>query len=146
MAPADGKCIPLSAVADPVFSSGAMGPGAALIWKGDVICSPCSGKVVMIASTSHAIGIQAPGQIELLLHIGMDTVELNGKGFTVYVKKGQKVRAGDRLISIDRTVIEENHIDLTTPVILTSKQDMMICHENEDVTTNDEFIRITQSV
>ena len=80
VAPANGQLVELSAVHDQVFASGAMGPGMAVVPSGDTIFSPCDGTLSMLFDTKHALGITTPEGIELLIHIGVDTVELKGEG------------------------------------------------------------------
>lgn len=118
--PVDGKSIPLNQVNDQVFASGMMGQGVAFQFDGNTICSPMDGEVVLIAATKHAIGLKADNGAELLLHVGLDTVNLNGQGFDVLVKPDSRVKAGDPLLKIDRKFMQEKHIDLTTPLICTS--------------------------
>lgn len=133
-APVSGTCIPLEQVNDPVFSSKAMGEGVAFRFEGDTICAPCAGKVVMIAATSHAIGLQADNGAELLIHIGMDTVELNGEGFTLKTAVNKKVKKGDPLLVIDRAFMQQKGIDLTTPMIVTNGKEMRFSALNQPVT------------
>ncbi|MFC9712405.1 PTS glucose transporter subunit IIA [Paenibacillus sp. NPDC056933] len=119
-APVDGKCIDLSEVTDKVFAKRMMGEGVAFVFEGDTIYSPCSGTVDTIAKTSHAIAVRNKDGVEVLIHIGMNTVSLKGQGFDVLVKENQKVKLGEPLVKIDRSFIEEKSIDLTTPMIITN--------------------------
>lgn len=119
-APVNGKCVPLSAVHDEVFASGIMGKGAAFIWEGDTVTSPVNGKVVMVARTKHAVGFQADSGQEVLIHVGMDTVNLDGKGFTVLKKAGESVKVGEPVLKVDRQFMQANNIDLTTPMVITN--------------------------
>lgn len=97
-APVNGKAIALSEVKDEVFAGGALGKGAAIIPEDGNICAPCDGVVSLVYPTGHAIGIQSENGAELLIHVGMDTVTLEGKCFDIKVKQGQVVKAGDRLL------------------------------------------------
>lgn len=97
-APVNGKAIALSEVKDEVFAGGALGKGAAIIPEDGRICAPCDGVVSLVYPTGHAIGIQSENGAELLIHIGMDTVTLEGKCFDIKVKQGQEIKAGDRLL------------------------------------------------
>lgn len=123
-APVDGTCIPLDEVDDNVFSSRLMGDGVAFRFQGSQVCAPCDGKVCMIAETKHAFGMMIDGGVELLIHIGMDTVNLKGEGFRVLVEENQDVRKGTPVIELDREFLESKGIDLTTPMIVTNGEDM----------------------
>ncbi len=103
-----GPVIPVTEVDDPVFSSGALGDGIAIRPENDTITSPCDGEISMVAETGHALGIGLSNGIQLILHIGLDTVGMNGKGFQVLVRQGSKVRKGTPLLKFDRKMIEEN--------------------------------------
>lgn len=119
-APVDGKCIRIEEVADPVFSGKMMGDGFAVVPEGDVVSAPVSGEIVMIPESKHAFGMKTKGGVELLVHIGLDTVALNGEGFTVLARQGSKVKAGDPVIRFDKKAMEAKNIDLTTMVVFTS--------------------------
>lgn len=119
-APVSGKRINLESVPDGVFSSKMMGDGVAFQFDGDTVHSPCDGKVMMVAATKHAIGLSCFNGAEILIHIGLDTVNLNGQGFKVLVNAGDKVSVGKPLVQIDRKVMEENNIDLTMPMVVTN--------------------------
>ncbi len=106
LSPLAGTIVPLSDVPDPVFSKGTMGPGVAVLPSGDTAYSPGSGVVVAVPPSGHAFGLVLDGGIEVLIHIGIDTVVLKGEGFDVKVTKGQKVSAGTPLVTFDRKVIE----------------------------------------
>ncbi|WKA55370.1 beta-glucoside-specific PTS transporter subunit IIABC [Planococcus shixiaomingii] len=119
-APLRGQVIPLSEVSDEVFSSGAMGHGVAIEPLDNKLYAPFDGTVVMIALTKHAIGLRSNSGVELLAHIGIDTVKLNGKPFTVHVEDGAKIKKGDLLITFDRESIQKEGIQMTTPLIITN--------------------------
>lgn len=125
-APVTGKCVSLNEVPDPVFSSRMMGEGVAFLYQGDMVYSPCDGEVIMIADTKHAIGLKTANGTEILLHIGMDTVNLQGKGFQVLIKPYAKVKTGDALLRIDRGYMSAKGIDLITPLIVTNTGDYMV--------------------
>ena len=128
-APVNGTCIDLSEVPDKVFSEKMIGEGVAFIPENDVFCAPCDGVIVMVARTAHAVGLKC-GDLEILLHVGMNTVDLNGKGIKALVKKNQKVRRGMPLIKIDRDVMDENSINLISPMIITNHMDFELKYEN----------------
>ena len=116
--PLDGTVIPLNEVPDPVFSKGTMGPGIAVLPSGDTAYAPGNGMVVAAPASGHAFGLVLDGGVELLIHIGIDTVQLKGEGFKVHVTKGQKVTAGTPLVTFDRNVIEAAGYPLVTPIIV----------------------------
>ena len=140
-APVTGKKIALEDVPDKVFASKMMGDGVAFQFDGNTIYAPCDGKIVMIANTLHAfgmelaIGMKLDNGYELLIHFGTDTVNLNGKGFKKLVEQGDKVKKGTPIIEIDRSVMEEHHIDLTMPMIITNTNgnQFQICTGIENV-------------
>lgn len=117
-APVSGKAIPLSEVNDAVFSSGVLGKGMAVIPTGDTILSPVEGRVTALFETKHAIGITCDNGVEVLIHIGIDTVNLQGKHFTAYVKADDMVEVGTPLVGIERQAILDLGYDLVTPVLV----------------------------
>ncbi|MGG3194934.1 beta-glucoside-specific PTS transporter subunit IIABC [Priestia aryabhattai] len=119
-APFSGKVIPLSNVPDEVFSSGAMGEGLAIDPSDNKLYAPFDGTVVMVAPTKHAIGLRSEYGVELLVHIGLDTVTLDGKPFTLHVEDGVKFKKGDLLIEFDKEFIEKQGLQTITPVIITN--------------------------
>ncbi|MDQ0429470.1 PTS system beta-glucosides-specific IIC component [Planomicrobium stackebrandtii] len=119
-APLRGQVIPLSEVSDKVFSSGAMGKGVAIEPLDNKLYAPFDGTVVMIALTKHAIGLRSNSGAELLVHVGLDTVMLKGKPFTLHVEDGAKIKKGDLLMTFDREFIENEGIRITTPLIITN--------------------------
>lgn len=119
-APMDGNVIRLSDVADPAFAKGGLGIGAAIVPTTNTAHAPFDGQVVAVFPTGHAIGLRHADGVELLIHIGLDTVKLAGKHFSVKVKKGQHVKAGDPLVEFDRQAIAAEGYDLTSPVVITN--------------------------
>ena len=145
-APLSGSVMALEDVSDPVFSSGAVGKGAGLTPTGDiVVTAPADGTVVVAPASGHAFGINLDNGIELLIHVGLDTVNLEGKGFDVKVKQGDRVTAGQELVRVDRAVIEEAGYPLTTPVLITNtaKFASVDIIPDGDVTTGAPLIRVT---
>lgn len=110
--------MPRNQVKDEVFSSGSMGKGIAIEPKDGKVCSPLDGEVVMVFPTGHAIGLKSNNGAEVMIHIGMDTVELDGKGFTTLVKKDQKVKKGEPLINFDLEAVKKAGFEITTPVVV----------------------------
>lgn len=119
-APFSGKVIPLSNVPDEVFSSGAMGQGLAIEPSDNKLYAPFDGTVVMVAPTKHAIGLRSASGVELLVHIGLDTVTLDGTPFSLKVKEGDTVKKGELLAEFDKAFIKEKGLTTITPVIITN--------------------------
>ena len=119
-APVTGSCIPLTEVKDEVFANKMMGDGVAFTFDGDTVVSPCDGTIVMIAATKHAIGIQGDDGVEVLIHVGLDTVSLNGEGFKASINQGDHVKKGEAILQIDHKLMKEKGMDLTTPMIITN--------------------------
>lgn len=126
LSPAEGIIHPLSEVPDTVFASGMMGEGLAIELVGDTIYAPMSGEVSMIFPTKHAYGLKLSDGSEILIHIGLDTVALNGQGFDCRVEAGQTVRQGDILCIIDRAYILNQGKSLMTPIVWTDHQTIML--------------------
>ncbi|HEM5495280.1 PTS system trehalose-specific EIIBC component [Streptococcus suis] len=123
ISPLTGQTKELSQATDPVFASGVMGQGVLIDPSEGILVAPVDGEVSVLFPTNHAVGITATNGVELLMHIGMDTVGLEGKGFTAHVKQGDKVKAGDKLISFDIDVIKAAGLVAETPVIVTNQTD-----------------------
>ncbi|MBM7642104.1 sucrose-specific PTS transporter subunit IIBC [Streptococcus loxodontisalivarius] len=119
-APLAGEVVELSSVNDPVFSSGAMGSGAAIKPSGNQVVSPVDGTIQIAFPTGHAYGIKSNDGVEILIHVGIDTVSLDGKGFDAKVVAEQTVKKGDILATFDSSVIKEAGLDDTTMVIVTN--------------------------
>ena len=123
VSPLAGQVKPLSQATDPVFSSGVMGQGVVIEPSQGELVSPVNGTVTVLFPTKHAVGIVSEEGVELLMHIGMDTVSLDGKGFEAHVAQGDKVVVGQQLISFDTNVIKEAGLITETPVIITNQDD-----------------------
>lgn len=118
--PLKGQVVQLSEVPDEVFASGALGQGAAIKPSDGKIYAPFDGKITAQFPTKHAIGLTSGEGIEVLVHCGLDTVSLDGKGFTVHVQQGQTVKTGDLLLTMDLDFIQENNLETITPIIVTN--------------------------
>ena len=119
--PLKATTMDLDKVPDPVFSSGVVGQGVGLEPQGDiVVTAPADGTVVVAQSSGHAFGINLDSGVEILIHVGLDTVNLKGQGFDVKVSQGDRVSAGQELVRVDRSVVEQAGYPLTTPVLVTN--------------------------
>ena len=130
---ADGKSKAIEQVPDEVFSSKMMGDGIAIQPDRGEIYAPCDGTISMIMEHSlHALGILTKDGMELLLHIGIDSVELMGEGFIAHVKKGDSIKAGDRLISYDQALLKRKGINDISMLIIVEPKDHKIISTNPD--------------
>ena len=122
VSPLNGDVKPLSEIKDEVFSSGAMGQGIAIEPSEGVLHAPADGKIALVFPTGHAVGINTTDGAEVLMHIGMDTVNLQGKGFKTLVQKGQEVKAGDPLVEFNIKEIKAAGYEVATPVVVTNSK------------------------
>ncbi|MDO4437580.1 MAG: PTS glucose transporter subunit IIA [Coriobacteriaceae bacterium] len=130
--PVSGKAIKMADVPDPVFSGEVLGKGCAVWPEGEVVYAPVSGKVTVVMG--HAVGIMSDSGVEVLVHVGVDTVNLQGKGFTGYVSQGDQVAAGQPILSMDRSVIAEaGYKDCVVVAVSNSAEfaDVELAVENE---------------
>ncbi|MBO0441717.1 PTS system, N-acetylglucosamine-specific IIBC component [Enterococcus sp. DIV0212c] len=133
---ANGKVIPISEVQDDVFSAKMMGDGFAVIPTDGEVTTPVAGKITSIFPTKHALGIQTDSGIEVLLHMGLDTVELKGAPFTLHVEEGQVVKQGDKIATIDLAALETAG----------KKSDLIVVFTNQDVVENYDLTKANQTV
>lgn len=142
--PLAGQVVALADVEDKVFSSGAMGQGVAINPTIGEIIAPADAEVKLLFPTKHAIGLTTEDGAELLIHIGMDTVELEGKNFTSYVQQGDKVKAGQKLISFDMAAIKAAGYSLVTPIIVTNSTDYssVLSTDAAEVSATDLLIEV----
>lgn len=142
--PLNGKVIPLEEVKDAAFSSGALGDGLAVLPESGELYSPINGTVVALFPTGHAIGLSTDSGVEILIHIGMDTVSLEGKGFETSVSVGDKVIRGQKLIDFDKDAIISAGYDIITPIVITNTQDVLSIKKTNkaDVTNNDTLLTV----
>lgn len=127
-APFNGKLVPLSEVPDETFASGVLGEGIAIEPSDGLFCSPVDGTVETIAETKHAIGFAADNGLEILVHVGLETVSLNGEGFEILVKEGDRVKAGQPVAKADLALIRERGLKTITSIVLTGGADDMELH------------------
>jgi glucose-specific phosphotransferase system IIA component len=139
-APVTGSLIDITDVKDEVFSSKMMGDGFAVEPDGDTVVAPCDGKIVLLANTLHAVALEQDG-VQLLIHIGLDTVELGGKGFTPFIKNGDSVKKGDALIQFDREYLTAQQKPLTTMVVITNMDERVKSIE-KDLQDKDKVMTI----
>jgi len=119
-APISGNAVTLDKVPDPVFSEKMMGDGLAIDPTEGLAVSPVDGEIIQVFPTKHAVGIRAKNGAEILIHIGLETVSLNGEGFVAFVKEGEKVKVGDKLVSFDLDIIKTKAKSTITPIIITN--------------------------
>ncbi|OCL24121.1 PTS beta-glucoside transporter subunit IIABC [Gilliamella sp. wkB72] len=144
--PMTGKLIDLNQVNDPTFASGLMGKGAAIIPTIGETVAPEDGEVVSLFRTKHAIGFQTQSGAEILIHIGIDTVKLDGQHFEAHVEAGQKVKKGDRLVSFDIDAIKQAGFEVTTPIIITNSDDyidVQCIFKQDDVQQGDALLALS---
>jgi PTS system glucose-specific IIA component len=120
LAPLTGRAASLDEVPDPVFSGRILGDGAAILPESETVLAPADCTMTNIADTYHAFGLETENGLEILIHIGVDTVKLNGKGFSPLVKEGDKIKAGTPVCKADFAAIKAAGFDIWTPVIITN--------------------------
>lgn len=144
VAPVSGEVKPLSEISDEAFSSGALGEGCAVEPSEGKVYAPCDGEITTFFPTCHAIGIKSNAGAEILIHVGMDTVKLNGKGFTARASQGDCIKKGDVLLEFDMDVIKNEGYSLVTPVIITNTGDYagVVSTDATRVSSGDELITL----
>ena len=142
--PIKGEAIPLSKVDDITFADEIMGKGIAIIPTSNEVVSPINGTVSMVFNTNHAIGLKSDDGVEILIHIGLDTVKLEGEHFNVFVKNGDRINVGDKLAEFDKDAIKEKGYDISTPIVITNTIDYLevIASNVDSVKQGDEIIKI----
>lgn len=118
--PITGKVISLSEIKDGVFSEGILGKGVGIIPEEGIVYAPFDGEVILIADTKHAIGLKSTQGVELIIHVGMDTVEMKGKGFSQQVKVGDSIKCGQQIMTFSLEEIRKSGYATTTAVIVTN--------------------------
>ena len=146
-APANGTVIALEQVEDEAFAQGAVGKGAAILPADGKIYAPADGKVTMVFPTKHALGMQCANGLELLIHVGLNTVELKGKFFTVHVKDGDTVKKGQLLLECDIEQVRQAGYPLTTPVLVTNADQLKVTclpASGTQVTVGDAMLEVKE--
>lgn len=116
--PVSGKCVSVKEVNDPTFAEEIIGKGVAVIPSDGRVCAPADGEIMSVFPTGHAVALTTADGAEVLIHIGLDTVTMNGEGFDVKVKAGDKVKKGDLLVEFDLAKVKEKGFDPITPVLV----------------------------
>lgn len=144
--PLSGKVLPLSDVPDKVFSSGAMGKGLAIDPEKGELIAPADGEITTIFPTGYAVGLTTKDGIEILMHIGMDTVELEGQGFETFVKQGDQVKAGDLLVRFNIEAIKAAGYSVITPIVITNTEHFADVLElnQEELIASEDFLAIVK--
>jgi sugar PTS system EIIA component len=134
--PLEGEIVPLDVVPDPVFSQKMIGDGFAVNPTNGTVVSPVDGEVISVFPTKHAVSVKSTDGREILIHVGLETVTLNGEGFTSFVSDGQRVHRGQKLLEADFEFIKEKVPSIITPVIFTNLA------ENEKVVIEEQEVKI----
>ena len=142
LAPVSGRVVPMSEVNDPTFSQEILGKGVAVVPSEGKVVAPASGEVVGRFEKKHAVSIRTEDGAELIIHIGLDTVNLRGEHFTAHVAQGDHVKAGDVLVEFDMEAIKEAGYDVITPIVICNTPDFpnMVCHTGMEVKALDPVI------
>ena len=142
LAPVSGRVVPMSEVNDTTFSQEILGKGVAVVPSEGKVVAPASGEVVVMFETKHAVSIRTEDGAELIIHIGLDTVNLRGEHFTAHVAQGDHVKAGDVLVEFDMEAIKEAGYDVITPIVICNTPDFpnMVCHTGMEVKALDPVI------
>ena len=130
-----GKVVEITEVPDPVFAQKMMGDGFAIIPEEGKLVSPVAGEIIQVFPTKHAFGIKS-GEVELLIHVGLETVAMKGEGFDVAVSAGDRVEVGQTLLTYDLELVKEKAKDIITPCVVT----------NMDAVTNIDVLKLNESV
>lgn len=142
----DGRTIPMDEVNDQTFAQELLGPGIAIVPSNGTVVSPIDGTIATVMDTKHAVCIQGEDGLELIVHAGLGTVELNGKYYQTYKEIGDQVKAGDVLLEFDLEEITKAGYDVTTPIVITNLGDYKItkCLTGQQVKAGEEVIQLTK--
>lgn len=144
LAPVEGTVVPLSEVNDPTFSQEILGKGVAIVPAKGRVVAPANGVLTVVFETKHAISVTTDGGAEIIVHVGLDTVNLKGEHYTAYKKQGDKVKAGDLLLEFDMDAIKKAGYEVITPVIICNTPNFpdMTCHVGIQVNELDPIIEL----
>lgn len=144
--PLTGNVVALTDVPDPVFAGLMLGKGIAIEPTSGEVVSPVNGTVTTVFPTGHAVGLTSDNGIEVLIHVGMDTVSLNGKGFTQHVKAGEKVTIGQKLVTVDLEAVKAAGYPIVTPIVITNTADFadVTTTQASSVTSGDDLLTIVK--
>lgn len=142
--PLDGELVPLAEVNDPTFSEAMLGDGVAIKPTGNKVLAPADGELAVMFPTGHAASVVSNDGVEILIHVGLDTVKLKGEHFIVHAKQGDKVKKGDLLLEFDAAAIAAAGYDIVTPIIITNGSDFsrLEKHSPGPVKALDEIISL----
>ena len=142
----DGRTIPMDEVNDQTFAQELLGPGIAIVPSNGTVVSPINGTIATVMDTKHAVCIQGEDGLELIVHAGLDTVELNGKYYQTYKEIGDQVKAGDVLLEFDLEEITKAGYDVTTPIVITNLGDYKITKRltGQQVKAGEEVMQLTK--
>ena len=145
-APIEGKVVAMSEVSDPTFGQEILGKGAAIIPSVGKAVAPIDGTVEMVFDTKHAISMSSDSGIQMIIHVGLDTVSMKGEPFTVHVEAGQRVKAGDLMLEFDIEAIKAAGLDTITPIVICNSGDYkeITAHVDKDVNTGDDILTLVK--
>lgn len=144
LSPMTGKVIALEELKDDAFAQGALGQGLGIIPSDGKVVSPVDGTITTVFPTLHAIGITSDSGVEILIHIGLDTVQMKGEGFAAHIKQGDRVKRGQQLLTVDLKAIEKSGYLTQTPIIITNSNDLLdvIITDKKEIKANEELITV----
>ena len=145
-APLNGKTVPITIVPDPTFAEGLLGNGVAIVPTDGKVCSPVDGVVETMFDTGHAVCLKSTTGVEILIHVGLETVGLNGAPFTIHCNNGDKVRKGQLLLEADLNAIKAAGLSIITPVLVCNSDDYPTFETiiGKDVTNDDIIISVAK--
>ena len=145
LAPITGEAVDITEVPDPTFAEKMLGDGIAIIPADGEVVAPVDGTVAMVFDTKHAVSLISKEGVEILIHVGLDTVSLGGNGFEAFVKAGDEVKVGDKLLSVDLDVIKEAGLNSITPILVCNTDEYAAVEAMKlgDIARGDEVVKIT---
>lgn len=143
-APMTGDVVDITEVPDEVFAQKMVGDGIAINPTDGLVVAPCNGKIVQVFPTKHALGIETKEGVEILIHVGLDTVELKGEGFKSFVETGDKVKTGDKLLEVNLDLIKKEGKPIVSPIIITNPDFVESISKNTGkvVASEDEIMKV----